>query len=106
MEKYLNLMLLKRKYFEYEDEIRFFLTTPDHNSDYIDVKIPWSHCLDSVTLPPITDINQAEDFKSQIENALIFNSNLCKTEFSNLYTQVVKIKPNTLYEKIEPVTIE
>lgn len=106
LEKYLNLMLLKRKYFEYEDEIRFFLTASNCTSDYIDVEIPWSHCIDSVTLPPITDKKIAESFKLEIENALAANSTLCKKEFPYLYTQVVKTKPNTLYEGIDPVTIE
>lgn len=104
--QYLNLMILKRGYFEYENEIRFFITGHVPDKGYEDVKIPWSHCLDSVTLPPITDIEQAQKFSMLLKEALENNCELCKIEFPYLYTQVIKTKPNTLYEMIDPVTIE
>lgn len=105
-ERYLNLMMIKRNYFEYENEVRFFLTSSDSKSRYLDVKIPWSHCIDSVTLPPITDERLAKAFKEKIENALSLNADLCKRDFPYLYTQKVSTRPNTLYQELEPITIE
>jgi hypothetical protein len=104
--KYLNLMILKRGYFEYENEIRFFINGHVSYNGYEDVKIPWSHCLDSVKLPPITDNVQAQKLRTRLEEALENNCELCKTEFPDLHTQVINTKPNTLYERIDPVTIE
>ena len=99
-------MHLKRPYFEYENEIRFFIMGDISDNVYVDAKIPWSHCLHSVTLPPITDSKLAHKFRLQLEEALEKNSETCKKEYDYLYMQVVKTKPNTLYESIDPVTIE
>lgn len=102
--KYLNLMLLKRHFYEYEGEVRYFIHGDKlcFDKDYIDVTIPWSLCLYSVQLPPYC----SDDLKKEIESALEANYNLCIKEYNGYYPQRIPPVENSLYAPLNPITIE
>ena len=104
LEKYLNLMLLKRPFYSYEGEVRYFIHGEklSFDNDYLDVIIPWSLCLYSVKLPP----NCSDDLKAKLENALESNYQLCVKDFRGYYPQRIPPIENTLYAPLNPITIE
>ena len=104
IEKYLNLMLLKRHFYEYEGEVRYFIHGDKlcFDKDYIDVTIPWSLCLYSVKLPP----NCSDDLRAKLETALEYNYQLCIKDFQGYYPQRIPPIENSLYAPLKPITIE
>lgn len=104
LEKYFNLMLLKRPFYEYEDEVRYMIHGNNlcFDEDYIDVKIPWSLCLYSVKLPPYC----SDDLKKKLEEALEANYNLCIKDYKGYYPQRIPPVENSLYAPLSPITIE
>lgn len=103
-EKYLNLLLLKRPFYEYEGEVRYFICGDKFcfDKNYIDVIIPWSLCLYSVKLPP----NCSGCLKAKLEKALELNYNLCREEYRGCYPRKIPPVENTLYASLEPITVE
>lgn len=94
-KNYLNLMLLKRPFYKYEEEIRFMIQL-DHvlESEIIDIPMPWSQCLHSIQLPPgCSEIN-----RKRIQKALDNNLNICKREYPQFYYRDIPLKKNTLYD--------
>lgn len=107
MEKYLNLLLLKRKFFAYEDEIRYFAQEEAFSgARFIDFNIPWCYCLKSVTLPPLSDFKKIKQFKQEVELALDSNLKLCQEKFEDLKVMPPSVEMNPLYENIGLITIE
>lgn len=104
LEKYLNLMLLKRPFYKYEGEVRYMIHGGEicFGDDYIDIKIPWSLSLYSVKLPP----NCSDDLKGQLEMALEANYQLCKKDYEGCYPQWIPSIENSLYAPLSPITIE
>lgn len=104
LEKYLNLMLLKRPFYRYEGEVRYLIHGDklSFDDDYLDVKIPWSLCLYSVKLPP----NCSDELKNKLEIALENNYNLCIKEYPGCYPQRIPPVENSLYAPLSPITIE
>lgn len=102
--KYLNLMLLKRPFYKYEGEVRYFIHGGrfNYDKDYLDVKIPWSLCLYSVKLPP----NCPNVLKSKLKDALVVNNSLCKLDYPNYFPQRVPHVENSLYAPLDSITIE
>lgn len=104
LENYLNLMLLKRPFYRYESEVRYFIHGEKlcFDKDYLDVTIPWSLCLYSVKLPP----NCSDDLKAKLKTALEYNYRLCIKDFQGCYPQRIPPVENTLYAPLCPITIE
>lgn len=104
LEKYLNLMLLKRPFYKYEGEIRYMIHGDSlcFDNDYLDVKIPWSLCLYSAKLPP----NCSDSLKKELKEALETNYNLCIKDYQGLYPQRIPPVENSLYAPLSPITIE
>ena len=102
--KYLNLLLMKRKFFQYEGEIRYIIQSPlfDFAKSFYYVTIPWSLCLYSVTLPP----NCSKDIKKRIDYALKDNYNLCRRDFPLYFPAKVPILENTLEAPLTQIVIE
>lgn len=102
--RYLNLLLLKRKFFQYEEEIRFMIQSPyfEFKNSSFDVKIPWSLCLHSVTLPP----NCSNDVRNRINKALEDNYLLCCRDYPLYYPKRVRVVDNTLEASLTPIVIE
>ena len=106
-EKFLNLLLLKRKFFAYEDEIRYFAQEEAFSgARFIDFNIPWCYCLKSVTLPPLSDFKKIKQFKQEVELALDSNLKLCHEKFEDLKVMLPSVEMNPLYENIGLITIE
>lgn len=102
--KYLNLMLLKRAFYNYEQEIRFmYQPTSIITEDYIDITIPWSHCLYSIQLPPRGNI---DSIKKQLQDAVTENKKLCDDKFSIYHHSIIPIIENPLYMDIQSIKIE
>ena len=104
LEKYLNLMLIKRQAFEYEGEIRYFIYGGKYQIQRspIFIHIPWCRCMNNIKLP--FDINLKQ--KKEIDDILKANLSLCKQEDPNSYPQMPKIIYNELYKPFEKITIE
>lgn len=104
LEKYLNLMLIKRPFYEYEGEVRYFIHGNGlcSNNNYLDITIPWSLCLYSVKLPPYC----SDGMKKDLEKALEANYHLCIKEYKGYYPQRIPPVENSLYAPLNPITIE
>lgn len=104
--KYLNLMLLKRQAFEYEDEVRFFIHGGDlqMQNEKILVPIPWSLCMNNIKL--LFDINNHQEIRAEIKDILDVNLSLCKQTYPNWYPQCPKISQTEIFKPIEKITIE
>lgn len=103
-EKYLNLLLLKRKAFEYEDEIRYLINDGDfdYNIKDICIPLPWSLCVNNVKLSPFCLEDTAKRVKSMFEA----NLQLCKSQYPNTYPRVPFISLSALYRSQGPITID
>lgn len=103
-EEYFNLLLLKRPFYEYEGEVRYFIHGDNlcFDKNNVDVIIPWSLCLYSVKLPP----NCSDVLKAELERALENNYQLCRKEYQGCYPQRIPPIENTLYAPLKPITIE
>ena len=95
LKNYLNLMLLKRPFYKYEEEIRFMIQLNSNlKSEIIDIPVAWSHCLHSIQLPPgCTEMN-----KKRMQEAVENNLNICKKEYPQFYYRDIPLKKNTLYD--------
>lgn len=104
LEQYLNLMLLKRRFYKYEGEIRYLIQSDnfDYKDAYHDVKIPWSYCLHSVRLPPSCN----DEMQKMLQDALDDNLSLCKTDFQDCQCKCVTCDGNTLFKRLKPIVIE
>ena len=104
LEKYMNLMLLKRPFYKYEGEVRYLIHGDNFRfkHDYLDVTIPWSLCLYSVKLPP----NCPDVLRIKVEEALSTNYQLCSEEYRGYYPRKIPSIENSLYAPINPITIE
>lgn len=104
LEKYLNLMLLKRHFYEYEGEVRYFIHGDKLCLDkkFMDITIPWSLCLYSVKLPP----NCSDDLKAKLETALDVNYQLCIKEYKGYHPKKIPSIENSLYAPLNSITIE
>ncbi len=103
-KEYLNLLLLKRKAFKYESEIRYFLKGGDldNSTGYIEIEVPWSLCLDKVFL----DGNSSEDSRREMEKALKENYNLCKENYPNSHVFGINVEIDDIYKPFGNITIE
>lgn len=104
LEKYLNLMLLKRRFYKYENEIRYMIQLEnfDNKPKFIDVELPWSICLHSVMLPP----NNESHIRKRIEAALDSNYQECRVKYQCYYPHKVPTIENPLYVPVSPIIIE
>ena len=104
IEKYLNLMILKRKFYTYEGEIRYMIQGEklDYDTKYLDVTIPWSLCLYSIKLPP----NCPENVKSELQDAISENYRLCLERYPGWYPQKTPQVENSLYAPLNSIKIE
>lgn len=105
IEHYLSLMLLKRKAFQYENEIRFFIVKNEDEGFEDVVKIPCDYrstnIITKVTIEPLLPLrsNDIEDMiryeGTKRENELIIKHIKeklnCTVERSNLYAQTDRI---------------
>ncbi len=104
LTKYLNLMLLKRKAFDYEGEMRYMIMDDkfDFEKDYLYIPMPWSLCLDKVFIPKeITTEN-----REKIENALKRNYQICKDSYPNSYVFHISTETEDLFHQFKNISIE
>ena len=104
LDKYLNLMLLKRPFYNYEYEVRYMIHGGnfDYEKDYLDVTIPWSLCLYSIKLPPYC----SESNKQKLKEALNDNYDKCNKDYPLCYPQKIDLISNSLYANLNSVRIE
>lgn len=108
IEHYLSLMLLKRKAFQYENEIRFFIVRNDGGTFDNVVKIPCDYrstnIITKVTIEPLLPLrsNDIED-KIKHEGAKRENKLIIKHIKDKLGCVVER---STLYAKTAPISIE
>lgn len=95
-EKYINLMLLKRPDFKYEEEIRFLISGVESGKEDLFIPIPWSQCLYSIILPPNATTNQINKIKRALEE----NYKICLENYSDRKDTIrrIPIEENTLYK--------
>ncbi|MDE5882371.1 MAG: hypothetical protein K2H60_11635 [Muribaculaceae bacterium] len=103
LKNYLNLLLLKRPFFKYEEEIRFLIQTPYNSvADYIYIPLSWSQCLHSIQLPP----DCPDELKIRIKEALKFNLKKCKNDYPQYHYRGIPIIDNPIYANLSHITIQ
>ena len=100
---FLNLMLIKRQAFEYENEIRYILQDPKahYYKKYLDVSIPWSIVLNNVKIDPESNQDEIEE----LNNALQKNRNVCRRDYPNYNTSVISPQKHIIFKEHEPIII-
>ena len=104
IEHYLNLLLLKRKAFEYEGELRYFLRgdNVDFTKNSFMMEIPWSLCINSITLSPF----HTREINDELDNILEQNVELCKAAYPLYYPHKPFVYESNLYRLFNQITIE
>lgn len=100
---FLNLLLIKRKAFDYEEEVRYILQgNPLYSfGKDIDIHIPWSLVLNKIVL----DTTCTKDEIQYVNKALSNNKELCRKEYPERLATYVDVKQNTIYKERKPIII-
>lgn len=108
LEKYLNLILLKREDYKYEEEIRYIIQIPTIIGAEKSIPIPWSHCLKEVTLSPylVSTPDIQKQIHDRLREALDTNYRLGQKKYPTIGHYRININQDTLYQPIPPIIIE
>ena len=103
LNKYLNLMLLKRQQFSYENEVRFLCSGPSLGKEEIFIPIPWSQCLYSVQLHS----DASDKSRELLRNALEENYRKCLQDYPTRRLTLINVPiiENTLYSPVPPIVM-
>lgn len=103
---FLNLLLIKRKAFDYEKEVRYILqgrqVDKNHQVKAIDIDLPWNLVLHKV----VVEENTSDEIIDSINKALLENMRLCKCKYPNRYITPIHITKSKIYKAHKPIIIE
>ena len=105
LKSFLNLMMIKRDAFSYEQEMRFLLNGDSlcNDEDFINVPIPWNLCLKKICY----NGDMTDDEIERLKIALESNRLLCKKQYSLYHDFFLDPEKEDIYEKKQNIlTIE